>query len=68
MFFFWVIVSQSIYINKILSILWYEELVTLIVVCLSNKSNMPQAMKLDTYLEMEHNQDGKSAINVDAII
>lgn len=34
----------------------------LITVCLSNKSNMPQAMKLETYLDMKHNPDGKNAI------
>lgn len=33
-----------------------------VIVCLSNKSNTPQAMKLETYLEMKHNLDGKSTI------
>lgn len=36
--------------------------VLFVIVCLSSKSNMPQAMKLETYLETKHNLDGKNTI------
>lgn len=58
------LVSLGVSINILLSISRDREMGAFITVCLSNKSNMPQAMKSDTYLEMKHNLDGKNAITL----